>query len=677
MRADMKANFLNDEKPAAAIDSAALEKAFVAAVAEAKRLRAVEDPEETPFVSRYEERNVLGKVARQAAANAAAEPAGSVEARRASVIEALANGLIGRNFMETEEPSSAQSKLEAAIAGLEGVPEESAAHVEVLNSLGVLWANRSETEKSLELLERSRAAHAKAKKDEKVMSDPEALQRLEDQYTLTTFYLAQAYGLLGKRTESAAHCHQTMVRQLARRGRKGGGEFAFDSTQWARNAQDLSKYYCAVDRYDVAEHCLRAAQAILTTARQDAFEERTALAAKRAEEAAAVAAKAKAETAAAAAAGGTSAEDAVDVSDTAPDAAPDATAAKPGMLQEGELVEHTVCLDGTAEDKEVARAKMVAAAAAAAAAPPEELTEDEAEGAAALDVAWADLYLCILRRAWLLKQRARGKAVEDDGFFDEKEGIELGAFDGLCFAALELPYPSALCAAPAAVRTFEAARDVYKQGAAHAARAKAVFILDGYVTMHFEVIEREVELYSQLAKWEPDFSRRHAMHKRRIALLQPPLLELNEKAYTQLVRQGLFDISTIAAEMLEIKCAIVTASEEAPPKKLRKLEKEVEAVAEACEAFLSRFYDDKGEPPAKVDEEQERAYLTCRFHLARAHGKLPSADAIAAGLKQYEIIDKYLKSNQVDGMEEEAKVCSEMVELLPHKLAAAKRAINK
>jgi hypothetical protein len=38
--------------------------------------------------------------------------------------EALANGLIGKNFMET--------KLEAAIAGLEGVAEESAAHVEVL-----------------------------------------------------------------------------------------------------------------------------------------------------------------------------------------------------------------------------------------------------------------------------------------------------------------------------------------------------------------------------------------------------------------------------------------------------------------------------------------------------------------------------------------------------------------
>jgi tetratricopeptide (TPR) repeat protein len=238
------------------------------------------DLEERPFESRYEERDLLGKVARQAAANAAAEAEGSAAARRARVIEALANGLIGKNFMETEEPGSAQAKLEAAIAGLEGVAEESAAHVEVLNSLGVLWANRGETQTSLELFERAIAAHAKARTEERVTSDAEALQRLEDQHTLTTFYLAQAYGNLGERTKSAAHCFETMRRQLARRGKSGGGEFAFDPAQWARNAVDLARYYSAVDRYEVAEHCLRAAEAILVSARHEAKLAREAAASK-------------------------------------------------------------------------------------------------------------------------------------------------------------------------------------------------------------------------------------------------------------------------------------------------------------------------------------------------------------------------------------------------------------
>ena len=208
---------------------------------------------------------MLGKVVRQAEANAGVEPKDSAEARRARVIGALLNGLLGRNFMDTEEPGAAQPKLEAAIEVLEGSPEEAVALVDALNSLGVLWANRGEAQRSLELLERAQKAHAAARADG---ANLEAKQRLEDQYTLTTFYLAQAYGLLGRRAESAAHCHETMKRQLARRGMSGGGEFAYDAREWARNACDLSKYYCSVERYDVAEHCLRAAESMLTSARR-------------------------------------------------------------------------------------------------------------------------------------------------------------------------------------------------------------------------------------------------------------------------------------------------------------------------------------------------------------------------------------------------------------------------
>lgn len=222
----LKAGFLQDDGALpTATSAAALDAAYADALEEARRLRAIEDPEETPFVSRYEERDVLAKVARQAAANAAAEPAGSSEARRATAIGAILNGMLGRNFMETEEPSAAQPKLEAAIDALEGISEEAAAHVEVLNSLGVLWANRGEAEKSLELLKRARAAHSAAKEDA-ASRGTEAAQRLEDQCTLTTYYLAQAYGNLGQRTESAALCHETMRRQLARRGLSGGGECA-------------------------------------------------------------------------------------------------------------------------------------------------------------------------------------------------------------------------------------------------------------------------------------------------------------------------------------------------------------------------------------------------------------------------------------------------------------------
>ena len=211
----MKAGFLEEEKPTPPISAAELETKFTAAQAEAKRLRSVEDPEETPFESRYEERSVLSELAKQAASNQAAEPAGSDAARRARTVLALAQGQLGRNFMDTEEPGSAQSKLEAAIEGLEGVDSEAVAHIEALNNLGVVWCNRGEAETALGLLERARAAHtaltARLPADTTAAADAAGAAalgegervRLDDARTLTTFYLAQVYGALGRRSEAS------------------------------------------------------------------------------------------------------------------------------------------------------------------------------------------------------------------------------------------------------------------------------------------------------------------------------------------------------------------------------------------------------------------------------------------------------------------------------------------
>ena len=59
--------------------------------------------------------------------------------------------------------------------------------------------------------------------------------------------------------------------------------------------------------------------------------------------------------------------------------------------------------------------------------------------------------------------------------------------------------------------------------------------------------------------------------------------------------------------------------------------------------------------------------------MARAKGKLPGPDHIAATLEEYKILDGYFKRHTVEGMDEEAKVCREMVELLPMKINAARR----
>ena len=362
----MQAGFLAAEKPTHPIPAAQLETLFTKTQAEAKRLRAIIDPEETPYTSRYEERLQLAALSKQAAANEAAaakDGAGtSAEGRRARIIRSVADGQLGRNFMDTEEPGSAQAKLESAIEGLEGVPEEAVAFVEALNNLGVVWCSRGDAEKALSLLERARDAHAAAvaaaKSGESERDESETV-RLDDACTLTTFYLAQVYGSLGRRTESASHVHETMRRQLARRnvsaaadaaarqaaeevggagaslafGSQTRSEFAFDPQEWARNACDLSKYYATVCRLDVAEHCLYAAESVLAAAR-------SADAQARAERAA------KAEAARAAEA--SKAVDLTDIDGASEGASEGATA--PGDAAEAKEVRR-IFLNGTADDK--------------------------------------------------------------------------------------------------------------------------------------------------------------------------------------------------------------------------------------------------------------------------------------------------------------------------------------
>ena len=123
--------------------------------------------------------------------------------------------------------------------------------------------------------------------------------------------------------------------------------------------------------------------------------------------------------------------------------------------------------------------------------------------------------------------------------------------------------------------------------------------------------------------------------------------------------------------MLEIKTAMHAA--DPAPRRNKRLEGPVKLVVEACDDFLARF--DEPKPKDRVEIEQERAYIQCHFNKARAHGKLDlSPDSLVQALQGYEYLAKYLTRNKVEGSEEEAKVCAEMAELLPMKIAQAKRA---
>ena len=140
------------------------------------------------------------------------------------------------------------------------------------------------------------------------------------------------------------------------------------------------------------------------------------------------------------------------------------------------------------------------------------------------------------------------------------------------------------------VASFDGAREVYRLGAAHAERAKKHYILDGFVTDHFAVLNLESSLYAALSAWEEDGARRMAMLKRQQALLLPAVEQLNAKVYQQIVRQTRFDLGTIASDMVELKAMIISSD----PNEIRRAKKTqtqlaplVDGVAHAYAAFFT------------------------------------------------------------------------------------------
>ena len=699
----MQAGFLTKEEPVAPCSADALEEAFATTLAAAEKLRIEPAPEEEPYVHRYEEREQLTKLQKQARANAAVE-AGSAAAARAGVVAGVADCLLGVNFMDTEELGTAQGKLESGIEALacDAAAPEAVKRIDALNHLGILWAGRGESERALGLLEEAKSLYLTLVEQRKGGASAAALReadQLENLHTLTHFYLAQAFGNLGRRDESAACCHTTMIRQLARRGEAVQGEHAFEPHDWARNAAQIAAYYAGCVRFDWAEHCLRAAGTVLATERRRQLAEAEAAAAAGVVAAAALT---KAELAQTRtyfggkhgwqAVGEPRALEGEAGHPTYPEAATEAAteAASTGAAP--------ASAEAPAEAPAAAAPEAAEAAEAAAAPPPPakpQLSEHELEAAARLDLAWADMYIQLLKRATALLAAAKGGPAAD-----APEGVPLDDAHALRFASLGIGAPSAMVVEPAAIRSFEAAREVYKLAAAHAQRAKRFFVLDGFVSDHFAVLQLESTAYAStapfsrwlcplpvgaypppptyryatLSAWEPDAARRIAMHKMRMRLLSA-VDELNESAYLQISRQVRFDVGGIAADMLEIKAAM--HKDDTPLRQDKKLAPTVQLVVDSYAKFIGAFRKEGALPTGRVEEGSEQAYLLAHFHTARALGKRHSVEGLTASLDAYKYLVTYFEANTVEGMEDEAKICQEMAELLPRRIEMVANALKQ
>jgi hypothetical protein len=95
------------------------------------------------------------------------------------------------------------------------------------------------------------------------------------------------------------------------------------------------------------------------------------------------------------------------------------------------------------------------------------------------------------------------------------------------------------------VENYEQAKLVFLQAQSLMDGIKNIFVLDGFVSDHCEIIRDLSELYAGLLLFENDLDRRCKMQKRRLDLLIPVADNINEQFYLQMKRQLLFDIGSI------------------------------------------------------------------------------------------------------------------------------------
>ncbi|PIK52896.1 putative KIF1-binding protein-like [Apostichopus japonicus] len=225
------------------------------------------DPETEPFRSKYKARELL-----QGLKNKIEHSIEDHSCEDLILLSCCLQYHLGLNYIETEETSSGEEHLVRCNQKL--IDHRSnhrcaAVAISTLNQLGILWCQRSETQKSLEFLKEAESVykdfmnnvdavpwgvHELFQDESSHKSDHERKEAFQNIHTLTLYYLAQVYGMLDQKVKSAKLCHITLKRQLECK--------QYTSMDWALNSATLSQFYIAEDNYPLARNCLASASCV-------------------------------------------------------------------------------------------------------------------------------------------------------------------------------------------------------------------------------------------------------------------------------------------------------------------------------------------------------------------------------------------------------------------------------
>lgn len=223
---------------------------------------------------------------------------------------------------------------------------------------------------------------------------------------------------------------------------------------------------------------------------------------------------------------------------------------------------------------------------------------------------------------------------------------------------------------------FEEARELFLLGQQYVFEAKEFFQIDGYVTDHIQVVQDHSALFKVLAFFETDMERRCKMHKRRIAMLEPLIVDLNPQYYLLVNRQIQFEIAHAYNDMMDLKVAIADKMRDPDSHIVKKINNLNKSALKYYQLFLDSLRDPNKVFPEHLGEDVLRPAMIAKFRVARLYGKVITADPkkelenLATSLEHYKYIVDYCEKHPeaAEKIEVELELSREMVSLLPTKM---------
>uniref|UniRef100_A0A915JFM2 KIF-binding protein n=1 Tax=Romanomermis culicivorax TaxID=13658 RepID=A0A915JFM2_ROMCU len=229
-----------------------------------------DDPETTPYASKYESRKLLESLEFKLNLLYIAKKGANEGENFPEIVCSFAFILykLGLNFCKTDERTTGESFLLNSIQILKNVglnpatennlPQISPYLINLYLSIENYLAVDNYPRDPVFCLKNVCCCNVGSREKDDVKSEEECWLKLERLYTYTLFYMAQIYKNLNQFQQSALYCHETLVRQLNYND--------YDPLEWSLNSATLSQYYINnndVVNFAISRQCLASALAML------------------------------------------------------------------------------------------------------------------------------------------------------------------------------------------------------------------------------------------------------------------------------------------------------------------------------------------------------------------------------------------------------------------------------